>query len=486
MLDRSDAPNGDGSVDDALRPYAASDLIVRQVSREGRRAVFAIDPWTQRWAILEAGAERVLELADGRRTLDQLAGDVSAGASGPPLADRVVVAELARTLMQRGLVFASGAEHARHGMPVYNASEVKGIHLEITNACNLRCRHCYVSSGTRLPNELTDDELRAVVDQLEPFEGRTVVISGGEPAVRRGCMELVEYCAIERGHHIDLYTNGYKFPRKFAERLVDLQGRAPGTIRLQVSLEGARPATNDLIRGEQAFRRTLETLAMFRELGINRQTTVFICITKLNIDELDAMIALAERYDVARLHFSQWQRQGNADDVPWATISPDTAEWTAAGARVLQYDSDRLDITGNFFGDLKNTPSGRFTLDAELFPKHLYFYNSFPRISPDGLIFADQFWTDPEWALGNVRDVSLAEAFASPRFHAQMDAMRARVERVADCRACPWRALCECGSPGHTYAEYRHLWAKDLFCDARIDWFERFVDAQVDRALDAA
>jgi len=462
-------------------PFAPSNLIVRPAGTEADNAVLVIDPWSQRWAIVDSEAERILTLADGRRSLCEISSDAGLIRKGSATPEEVV-----DQLIGCGILFESQADHRRSGQPVYNASDIQGIHLEITNACNLRCRHCYVSSGQKLPDELSDAELRMVVDQLPSFSGRAIAISGGEPAVRKGCLDLVEYCAVERGHDVDLYTNGYKFPRRFAERLIGIAERSPGELQLQVSLEGATDATNDLIRGRGAFARTTETLEMFRELGLNRQTTVFVCITKLNIDQLDRIIALCERLDVARLHFSQWQRQGNASDVPWESIAPTVEEWLEAGERVLSYTGERLDMTGNFFGDLKNTPSGRFTLEPSLFPKHLYFYNAFPRISPDGWIFADQFWTNRDWALGNVREMTLAEAFDSPTFHAQLDAMRARTERVADCGRCIWRDLCGSGSPGHTYAEYGHLWEKDLFCDARMRWFERYADTQIERVLDAA
>jgi radical SAM protein with 4Fe4S-binding SPASM domain len=463
------------------RPFAARELIIRRDVGPARDRTFVIDPWTQRWLVLAAGAERVLQLADGERTVEQIAA-VAADQDAELLGDPSVVRALVDELVDQRLIFLQASERREIGLPVYNKSSIIGLHLEVTNACNLRCRHCYVESGDPLPNELSDDELRAVVDELAPFSGKTIAISGGEPAVRKGCMDLVAHCAIDRGHHVDLYTNGYKFPRKFAQRLVEFSEQAPSHIRLQVSLEGARAATNDLIRGRGSFDQTIKSLEMFRELGLNRQTRLFVCVTKLNVDEIDALIALAERLEVGYLNFSQWQRQGNASDTPWESIAPTTKEWVAAGERLLDYRGD-VQVSGNFFGDLKNVDGGGFTLEQALFPKHLYFYNAVPRISPDGMIFADQFWTHPDWSLGNVRDMTMAEAFDTPKFYEQLEAMRARVQNVPECSACEWRGLCESGSPGHTHAEYGDLDHKDLFCDARKYWFERFADAQIEATL---
>ena len=470
----------------AWRPYSNPNNIVRMETRGDSRAVFVVDPWTQRWVILGAGGEAVLSLADGTKTADEIVEIVTRGASHEHLRNPRTVRALLDELRAAGLLFISAAQHRSQGMGYVVETEPQGVHLEITNACNLSCKHCYVSSGEKLPDELTDEELRSVVDQFQPYSDKLIALTGGEALVRRNAMDLVEYCAIERGHKVDLYTNAYKFPRKFAERIAALNEIGGGRINLQVSLEGAHAVTNDAIRGAGVFDRVLESLTMFREIGLNRNVQLFICITKNNIAELDEMIELAERYEVARLVFSQWERQGNAAETPWASIAPSLEEWVGAGERLLKYNNPRLKVLGNFFGDLNNSPVGRYTLDRSLFPKQVLAYNVFPRVSPDGWIFADQLWVDREWTLGNVREMTLAEAFRSELFQEHLRKFRQRAQAIDECRSCQWVELCGGGHPGHTLAEYGDLNHKDLFCDARKYWFERYVDSHIERVLNSA
>ncbi|TJZ97452.1 radical SAM protein [Actinacidiphila oryziradicis] len=468
------------------RPFSNPKNVVRIENRPEGVAVFVVDPWTQRWAILGRGAEAVLALADGTRSRPEIVAEATAVASNDHLREPRVVNALLDELRAAGLLFVSRAHHLSQGLPVVLETEPQGLHLEITNACNLSCVHCYVSSGQKLPDELSDAELRAVVDQLPPFSDKLIAITGGEAAVRRNALDLVEYCAVERGHNVDLYTNAYKFPRKFAERVVRINEIGAARVNLQVSLEGATPETNDPIRGKGVFDEVLKSLVMFKELGLNRRTQLFICITQNNIHELDAMIEIAERFDLAKLVFSQWEAQGNAADTPWESIAPTLEEWTAAGDKLLSYDNPRLQLRGNFFGDLNNARDGRYTLERSLFPKQIFAYNSFPRISPDGLIFADQLWVDPEWSLGNVRDITLAEAFRSEKFRQHIKEFRARAETIDECRSCEWVELCGGGHPGHTLSEYGHMNHKDAFCDARKYWFERYVDAHVEKVFNHA
>ena len=64
---------------------------------------------------------------------------------------------------------------------------------EFTYACNLSCVHCLSSSGRRDPRELSTEQYKAVIDELEAMQVFYVNIGGGEPTVRADFWELVDY-----------------------------------------------------------------------------------------------------------------------------------------------------------------------------------------------------------------------------------------------------------------------------------------------------
>ena len=39
-------------------------------------------------------------------------------------------------------------------------------YIEITRACNLKCKHCLNNSGTKMPNQLTKSELLTLISKL--------------------------------------------------------------------------------------------------------------------------------------------------------------------------------------------------------------------------------------------------------------------------------------------------------------------------------
>ena len=55
---------------------------------------------------------------------------------------------------------------------------------ELTYACNLSCVHCLSSSGKRDPRELSTQQCKDIIDELERMQVFYVNIGGGEPTIR--------------------------------------------------------------------------------------------------------------------------------------------------------------------------------------------------------------------------------------------------------------------------------------------------------------
>ena len=64
-------------------------------------------------------------------------------------------------------------------------------HIDITWRCNERCVHCYLDHEGK--NEMSTDEIKDVIRQLEDAGTFFLSISGGEPLLRRDCFEILEY-----------------------------------------------------------------------------------------------------------------------------------------------------------------------------------------------------------------------------------------------------------------------------------------------------
>lgn len=113
-----------------------------------------------------------------------------------------------------------------------------------TARCNSRCISCdwWQSDGA---DDLSFDEIRALVTQLPALGVRMVVFSGGEPLLRRDVFEIAD---LFRAHNIKLYllTAGL-----FLER--DAEKIASRFDQLTISLDGQTSALYKKIRGVDAL-----------------------------------------------------------------------------------------------------------------------------------------------------------------------------------------------------------------------------------------
>jgi radical SAM protein with 4Fe4S-binding SPASM domain len=120
------------------------------------------------------------------------------------------------------------------------------LFLEITQRCNLRCRHCGSDCGRESRHkELTTEEWLAFLGYLaKNFDRRQValVVTGGEPLCRPEFDRIVGAIR-EHGLTWGMVTNGWALSAANVDRLV-----ARGIASITVSLDGLRES-HDWLRG---------------------------------------------------------------------------------------------------------------------------------------------------------------------------------------------------------------------------------------------
>ena len=113
------------------------------------------------------------------------------------------------------------------------------VRMSVTDRCDLRCRYCMAETMEFLPKRdiLTLEEIVELADIFIARGVRRIRLTGGEPLVRRGIMNLVRELGLRVGRGLDeltMTTNGTQLAR-FAEEL----GEA-GIGRVNVSLDSRR------------------------------------------------------------------------------------------------------------------------------------------------------------------------------------------------------------------------------------------------------
>ena len=161
---------------------------------------------------------------------------------------------------------------------------------EITQSCDLACKHCRAAAQPiPHPDELTNAEGKALIDQIAAMGVPIFVFTGGDPMKRKDVFELIRYAA-DKGVQVALTPSAT--PLLTREAIFKL--KEAGLVRLGISLDGSTPEINDTFRGlPGAYARTIQAIEWANEAGIPIQ--VHTTISRHNANDLDSLCALFER-----------------------------------------------------------------------------------------------------------------------------------------------------------------------------------------------
>jgi radical SAM protein with 4Fe4S-binding SPASM domain len=189
-----------------------------------------------------------------------------------------------------------------------------------TNMCNLRCLHCYQRADKPTPDELTLEEKLNVVDQLDRAGVAMIALSGGEPTIHPHFYRIVKEIA-DRGIYAAVATNGWVFADiEKLKKAVDL-----GLRYVEVSVDSADPKKHDYFRGVPgAWQRAVKALENAVKLGVNHAMAV--TLTKLNYNEIEDILDLAESIGVKRVVFFNFVPVGRGKENMWLDLTPDERE----------------------------------------------------------------------------------------------------------------------------------------------------------------
>lgn len=135
--------------------------------------------------------------------------------------------------------------------------------VQITERCNLRCVHCFVSS-TREGTDISLEHMRdLVVPRLVDARVRRVTLTGGEPFVHPDLLEICELF-VSQNIPVGICTNA---TQTTDEQIFELT--AMGGVHVNVSFDGFHADTHGKFRGDRSsFATTLDTTRKFASAGL--------------------------------------------------------------------------------------------------------------------------------------------------------------------------------------------------------------------------
>jgi len=313
------------------------------------------------------------------------------------------------------------------------------LELEFTRACNLRCTYCYASAGEALDQELSLDELVAVIEQGRDLGARRIILlGGGEPLLFSAVIEVIQ--------HIDalglsqaIFTNGTCLTKELCRFLFDHR------VAVAVKQNSFLPAVQDALAGVTGAHAGIQRgLRILMESGYpdpDHPLCIESVICRPNRAEIADMWIWAREHRITP-YFEGLTDQGRARQNPHLSLPPEELQ------QVFQALSD---IDRQRFG-VSWTP--RPPIAGFACRRHLYSC----LVNSQGFVLP---CPGVDISVGNVREKPLGAILRESRVIRDLRRIYRQIDPA--CRACQFAGACY-GCRGNAYQATGDYLAADPGC----------------------
>ncbi|CAM5265277.1 PqqA peptide cyclase [Stutzerimonas stutzeri] len=197
---------------------------------------------------------------------------------------------------------------ARPTTPVLGARSTAGarppvVIWNLLRRCNLTCKHCYATSAdSEFRDELETAEAFKVIDDLHAAGVRVLILSGGEPLLRKDIFELSDY-ARDKVFFVALSTNGTLIDERNIEQIVAARYDYVG-----ISIDGLEAVHDDWRQLKGSFAASMHAIDLCRQhdIRVGLRTT----LTQNNYPQLPAILELMREHDVQKFYLSHLNYSG--------------------------------------------------------------------------------------------------------------------------------------------------------------------------------
>lgn len=137
----------------------------------------------------------------------------------------------------------------------------------LTNECNMRCPHCFLSAGTSKQNELSTEEIKNFLRNIKSNGINSVTFSGGEIALRPDLIDIIKFASL-LDLSVNLLTNGVLWKDDMIKAV------APLIKSIQISIDGYCEEDNARVRGRGNFQKALKAVDGFMRHGVLTQIAI--------------------------------------------------------------------------------------------------------------------------------------------------------------------------------------------------------------------
>jgi radical SAM protein with 4Fe4S-binding SPASM domain len=419
------------------------------------------DPHNFNWVRLNDSGRFLMERFRRYRTIEQVSEEVAETFGLEVAAAEEKIREFVAGLVEQEFLHMD-VYRERHRDTPQELDFALDIYLHLTNACNLKCPYCYNKTDRdyKIKMEkqglfapiLTTEEYKHLISRVIDCGVKHILFTGGEPLMRQDVFELLEYTRAKSSEVVlEMLTNAILIKEDVAEKLCDY------IDAVTISLDGHERHLHEHFRGRNTFAPTIRGIRTLVEVRNRRkQTKPYIAtvpaLTDKNIGFMKEIFEFSlDGLGVDGLAPIIFQ----AGDHQALTLNqiPTIDAWSKAQERTRDYMQERAERMA--LPAAKSRPviprrdcgvgRGEFSVD------------------PSGYVYPCQSLHFNEFICGNVRKTDIKEIYDNAAGMRQVRSTK--VDRIAVCRHCDLKELCNGGCRATAYNVYRKFDAhNEIYC----------------------
>jgi radical SAM protein with 4Fe4S-binding SPASM domain len=169
--------------------------------------------------------------------------------------------------------------------------------IEITNRCNLRCKHCGSDSGKARVNELSNEEIISLLEELRELGCVEITLLGGEVFLREGWEDIAR-AVTKNSMRLIVITNGLLMNEENYRKLQET-----GVYLIGISIDGPDKDKYEELRGVDGFDKVINLLKQLIKDPLFPNVNAITTFTRDNLPWFDDFVTLFEGTNIT------WQVQ---------------------------------------------------------------------------------------------------------------------------------------------------------------------------------
>ncbi len=317
--------------------------------------------------------------------------------------------------------------------------------LMITDACNLSCPHCLLDCKGAGGRSVKGAIISAVIDDFVSLGGKSLIITGGEPLLHPDWFQILSHADSTALTEVCLQVNGAILTDNELKKIGSLHSEK---VLIQISLDGARAETNDLIRGRGSFDAAVNAIMLLIKEGFGKNIRIAFTEMKHNYPEIPEMLRLAESLGVEKFIAGTLIKAGRAKNAEWIRL-PDRSQIRSL---IELYESDRE--FKKLYDRIGSISAIEWYKGRDVPTDHVCNCISTPFINASGKMYPCVMNLDDDLAVGIVHEEGFnAVILKGVERWAHLPVLdKKRSEALEKCKTCAGRLHCRGGCIGRALA----------------------------------